>query len=84
MSKIVVNPPLAVFEILSPEDTLSRTLVRLTDYETMGVPAILVVDPQSATFRYEHGSLERLEDKVFEMPGSTFIVDMSEIEKLLG
>lgn len=40
-------PPLAVIEILSPEDRISRYTDRLGDYRHMGIPNVWVVDPVS-------------------------------------
>jgi Uma2 family endonuclease len=55
---IVVHPPLTIFEILSPEDRYKRLLVRLADFETMGVEAIYVVDPETGRFsRFHAGQL---------------------------
>lgn len=82
--QIIRTPPIAVFEILSPEDTLARTMVKLEDYEKMGIKTILVVNPKGAKYRYEHGSLELLDQTTVELPGSRCVVDFGEIEKLLG
>jgi Uma2 family endonuclease len=55
---IAVHPPLTIFEILSPEDRYKRLLVRLADFETMGVEAIYVVDPETGRFsRFHAGQL---------------------------
>ena len=43
--QIVQTPPLAIIEILSPEDRISRYRQRLEDYRTMGVKNIWVIDP---------------------------------------
>ena len=44
------------FEILSPEDRLSRLVVRLADFESMGVPAIYVIDPvDNSLLRFQNG-----------------------------
>jgi Uma2 family endonuclease len=43
--QIIQTPPLAVIEILSPEDRMSRYLQRLDDYRKMGVKNIWVIDP---------------------------------------
>ncbi len=52
--QIITHPPIAVFEVLSPEDTLQRLKKRLEDYRTMGIPEIWVIDPQDTTYyRYE-------------------------------
>ena len=41
--QIITHPPLAVFEILSPEDSMTRMLEKLADYEQMGIGAIWVI-----------------------------------------
>ena len=38
LEQIVTHPPLAVFEILSPEDRMQRLLRKLEDYRIMGIP----------------------------------------------
>ncbi|MEO8725506.1 MAG: Uma2 family endonuclease [Acidobacteriaceae bacterium] len=83
MEQIIRTPPIAVFEILSPEDTIARTMVKLEDYEKMGIQTILVVDPKGPKYRYEHGSLELLDKATLELAGSKCMVDFGEIEKLL-
>src|SRR5271170_1669904 len=37
VEQIITQPPLAVFEILSPEDSLQRLKRKLEDYATMGI-----------------------------------------------
>ncbi len=62
LSQITTHPPLAVFEILSPEDQVQRLSRKLEDYAQMGVPEIWVVDPRAGTFsRFEDGQLLRRE-----------------------
>ena len=61
IEQIITQPPLAVFEILSPEDTMSRTLEKLLDYERMGIAAIFLVDPKSdARYQFHDGALLKL------------------------
>jgi Uma2 family endonuclease len=43
--QILHKPPLLCIEILSPEDTVSRTNIRVQDYLKFGVPVVWVVDP---------------------------------------
>jgi Uma2 family endonuclease len=43
--QIIQTPPVAIIEILSPEDRVSRYSERLEDYRAMGVKNIWVVDP---------------------------------------
>lgn len=45
--RIIDVPPELCIEILSPEDTLSRTMERVRDYFNMGVPMCWIVDPVS-------------------------------------
>ncbi len=50
-------PPLLLVEILSPEDGLGKVL-RLPEFEAMGVPGMYVVDPRDgALFRFLQGRL---------------------------
>ena len=50
---VPTTPPLAIFEVLSPEDRLPRVALRLDDFAAMGVKNIYVVQPQDgALFRY--------------------------------
>lgn len=85
--QIVTHPPLAVFEILSPSDTMSAMLQKLESYQQMGIPAIWVIDPavpdpaHAASWLYSSGHLTPA--TLFELPGATFRVSISEIAALL-
>ena len=46
--QIITHPPLAVFEVFSPEDSLQRLKQRLEDYRSMGIPEIWIIDPRTA------------------------------------
>ena len=41
IEQILTHPPVAVFEVLSPEDRIHRMLRKLADYEAMGHPEYL-------------------------------------------
>jgi Uma2 family endonuclease len=43
--EIITVPPELCIEILSPEDSMTRTLERIKEYFSMGVPAYWIVDP---------------------------------------
>ncbi len=59
---IATTPPLIAIDILSPEDRLSRLVVRLADFEAMGVPAIYIVDPaDNSLLRFTAGRLENVD-----------------------
>ncbi len=45
VEQVLTKPPLAVIEILSPEDRISRYNERLADYRQMGIPNVWVIDP---------------------------------------
>jgi len=49
--QVITHPPIAVFEILSPEDTVTRMMTKLDDYERMGIRTILVLDPNGKHFQ---------------------------------
>jgi Uma2 family endonuclease len=79
--QVITHAPLAVFEILSPEDSMTRTLERLADHEQMGIAAIWVIEPKKQLYyRYRDGQLAP--GAVFELPGSTFSVPFAEIAAL--
>jgi Uma2 family endonuclease len=83
VERFATHPPIAVFEILSPEDTLARVMTKLADYEAMGIKTILLLDPQGKHFRYRNSCLEPLTETAFDLPGSASRFDLAEIQKLL-
>jgi Uma2 family endonuclease len=83
VEQIITYPPIAVFEILSPEDTVLRMMTKLGEYEWMGIQTILILDPNGKHFRYRKGSLEALLSESFDLPGSLCRFDLAEIVKLL-
>jgi Uma2 family endonuclease len=48
---VIVDPPLLIIEIISPEDTYSHTQERIQDYLDMGVETVWIVDPWTCTGR---------------------------------
>jgi Uma2 family endonuclease len=79
IEQIITVPPIAVFEILSPDDTMSRILVKLADYENMGISNIFVVEPTSDTqYFYAKGCLERMCEPIMAGPCR---IDFAEIKK---
>lgn len=85
MEQIVKTAPVAVFEILSPEDKLVRVLEKLADYEAMGVRGIFVINPKSGEkYQYAGGDLKHV-DQAAVMVGQTGrMFRMSEIAGLVG
>lgn len=80
--QVVTAAPIAVFEILSPEDRVQDLNEKLDDYAAMGIPHIWVIDPKTGIFqRYAGGSLMMLERFEYSERGMMF--DLSEIRTLL-
>ena len=77
-----ISPPLAVFEVLSPEDYHTRLIRKLGDYEQMGIPAIWVIDPETGLFeRFADGQLARGSE--FSLPERGIAFPVTEIAKLV-
>jgi Uma2 family endonuclease len=56
--RIIDVTPLVVIEILSPDDKMSETLQRYREYDTIGIQAIVQMDPERrVAHRFETGSL---------------------------
>jgi Uma2 family endonuclease len=83
VEKIATHPPVAVFEVLSPTDTLKRVMAKCLLSEQMGIQTILVIDPDGPKYQYISGRLEHLQHRAFHLPGSKARFDLDEVEKLL-
>jgi Uma2 family endonuclease len=80
--QIITHPPLAVFEILSPTDSMTEVLDKLDDYQQMGIPAIWVIEPKKQVcYLFSSGQLTPA--TVFQLPGTALSVPMAEIAALL-
>lgn len=61
--RVVLDPPLLIVEIVSPEDRYTETLRRSRDYESLGARYILQMDPEDrTTYRFLRGDLVRSDD----------------------
>jgi Uma2 family endonuclease len=77
-SKYLSAPPLAVIEILSPEDSFASLLSKFEEYRDFGVAHSWLVDPERRhVYKYENGSL--LQVDAIEFPGRGFRLAASEI-----
>lgn len=76
---------MAVFEVLSPEDTVARLLVKLADYARMGIWNIFVIDfkPESA-YRYEKGNLDLCQYVREQLYGTEAVFDWDKVRELLN
>jgi len=75
---VLVDPPLLVIEILSPDDTYSDTQERATDYRAMGVQTVWIIDPKTRSGRM---CIENrwLEAHRLEVPGTPLYVQLEEL-----
>lgn len=80
---IATHPPVAVFEILSPCDSLQKIMKKLERYERMGIRSILILDPEGPAYRYRQGGIEPLTERAFLLEGSQARFDLDEIAKLV-
>jgi Uma2 family endonuclease len=84
IEQILTHPPIAVFEVLSPEDTMARLMIKLADYDQMGIRTIDVVDPNGGSiYHYVNGGLERIPFLVQELAGSSAHVDWRRVREFL-
>jgi Uma2 family endonuclease len=61
--RVVLDPPLLIVEILSPEDKHSETLRRFREYEKLGVRYIIQMDPEDrTTYMFVNGDLVRRDE----------------------
>jgi Uma2 family endonuclease len=63
IKQIIITPPLAVFEILSPENRMSAMMEKFSDYERMGIAGIWIIEPGKSAekaigYGYQSGKLE--------------------------
>ena len=75
---VLIDPPLLVIEILSPDDTYSDTQERARDYRTMGVEMVWIIDPKTRTGRMCAGA-EWVEAERLEVKGTPLYVSLPEI-----
>src|SRR5277367_2859049 len=80
IEQIIVTPPLAVFEILSPENRMAAMMEKFADYERMDIAGIWIIDPrksveESIGYGYQSGKLEIV--TTFGLPslGITFMME---------
>jgi Uma2 family endonuclease len=84
IEQILTHPPIAVFEILSPEDRMSRMTIKLADYEAMGIPTIRVIDPTTrAISEFRNGTLTPIPTLIEPLPNTPGTLDWPAIKALL-
>ena len=76
--QILTKPPLLCIEILSPEDRISRTNLRIQEYLDFGVPVVWLVDPaERRVWVYRKNGMEEAKDSV-NLDGTDITVPFSE------
>ncbi len=80
---VLIQPPLLIVEILSPDDSYSDTQQRAQDYLSMGVETIWIIDPESRTARVCSG-LSWTETTRLEIAGTPIYVDTGTLFAPLG
>jgi Uma2 family endonuclease len=80
--QIITHSPLAVFEVLSPEDRMQRLKRKLEDYSAMGIAEIWVLDPQDSSF-YRYQERELRHNDLFSHAEKGIVFDMNELKAFL-
>jgi Uma2 family endonuclease len=75
---VLIDPPLLVIEILSPDDSYSDTQERAQDYREMGVETVWIIDPKTRTGRSCSGA-EWVECSRLEVRGTPLYVELPHI-----
>jgi len=75
---VLVEPPLLVIEILSPDDSYSDTQERAADYQAMGVGTVWIIDPKTRSGRMCAGA-EWTEARRRVVAGAPLFVEVDEI-----
>jgi Uma2 family endonuclease len=84
IEQILTRPPIAVFEVLSPEDTMPRMLRKLKDYEQMGIPNIFVINTAGPLlYQYRSGSLDTITAPIQQLANSRCTIDWPRLQALL-
>lgn len=78
IEQVLTTPPLAVVEILSPEDRISRCDERLADYRRMGIQNVWVIDP-SNRIGYDCSTSTWLPSKEFRVVDSPIFLRLADL-----
>jgi len=83
--KIVDSIPLAVIEILSPDDTISEQLARFREYKQIGVRHMVLLDPEEMiAYRFADGSLIATGFTSLELPAGPLPFDTAALFRQLA
>ena len=71
MGKVATDVPAIVVEIKSPDDTLDEVMNKCLEYETLGVPNIVVLDPDyKRQYVFTNRALQLVNSIVLHLPKS--------------
>jgi Uma2 family endonuclease len=78
--RVVRTAPLLCVEVLSPEDTLKRILIRVEDYVEMGVRSIWIFNPDSEEVLVcVDGEKRWTDEQKLTVPGTAIQIDREEL-----
>jgi Uma2 family endonuclease len=80
---ILVEPPILVIEILSPDDTYSDTQERTQDYWAMGISTVWIIDPKTRSGRMCSGA-EWTAASRLSVAGTSMYVELEKIFNQIG
>ncbi len=70
-NRVVLDAPLLIVEVLSPDDRMRETIQRFREYEKLGVRYIVLMDPEDrTTFAFVNGDLVRPRSDQLRLAGS--------------
>jgi len=73
--KVITMVP-CVIEIMSPDDRTSEQLERLREFQQIGVPHIILLDPEKCiAFRFDDGSLLQTRFTTLDLPTGSIAFD---------
>ncbi len=82
--QVLTHAPLAVFEVMSPEDRLPRMLIKLRDYEAMGIGTVMLIDPPTQVIsRFVEGKLEPVTEDLQHLAGHEGWIDWRRVRECL-
>jgi Uma2 family endonuclease len=68
--RVMLDAPLLIVEVLSPEDRMRDTMQRFREYAKLGVRHIVQMDPEDrTTFAFVNGDLVRRDLTSLDVPG---------------